>query len=36
MSEFLRFKNSTETSVDMYITGDILDDSWKGMVWDGN
>ena len=33
MSEFLRFKNSTETSVDMYITGDILDDSWKGWSW---
>ena len=33
MSEFLRFKNHTETSVDMYITGDILDDKWKGWSW---
>lgn len=33
MSEFLRFKNYTETSVDMYITGDILDDKWKDWSW---
>ena len=33
MNEFLKFKNSTETSADMYITGDILDDSWKGWSW---
>ena len=33
MNEFLKFKNSTETSVDMYVTGDILDDSWKGWSW---
>lgn len=33
MSKVIEFKNYTETSVDMYISGDIVDDSWKGWSW---
>ncbi|WP_410496485.1 Clp protease ClpP [Cellulosilyticum sp. ST5] len=33
MSKVIQFKNYTETSVDMYISGDISDDSWKGWSW---
>lgn len=29
----IQFRNNSESSVDMYITGDILDDSWKGWMW---
>lgn len=33
MSKVIEFKNYTDTSVDMYISGDIVDDSWKGWSW---
>lgn len=33
MAKVIEFKNYTETSVDMYISGDIVDDSWKGWSW---
>lgn len=36
MNKVIQFKNQTQTSVDMYINGDIVDDSWKGWSWDDN
>lgn len=31
---FYNFKNQTDTTAELYIYGDIIDDSWKGWYWD--
>ena len=33
MNKILNIKNSTDKSLDLYIVGDINDDSWKGWNW---